>query len=335
MLGVPLVPTSYVMQLMELLEARGVRREPVLAGAGIAVEVLEDPRARIALEPLIKALALGAELAGDPALGIELGLAMKPSSHSWFGYALMSAPTVREACEIGVRFMGVRVSPWRARMFTEGDTAVMEFEDNHDLGAARILALECFLAGALSLAEFLHGETMIHPDFEFCADYPEQEYHARFAGRFPRVRYGCAKLQARHPAAWLDRRLVFAETVANREAVQALDGELRLIANDDWVQRTRGLLEVPDSGSLDLDGAAKRLGLSSRTLRRQLQLRETTFHELRDEVRRTRATELLARSELTLEAIALELGYSGAPAFSRAFERWTGAPPSCYRKRYR
>lgn len=334
-LEAPLVPISYVMQLAGLLEHRGVRCERVLAGAGIGQALLGDPGARVTVEALIKALAIGAELAGDPALGLELGLAMKPTSHSWYGYALMSAQTVRAACEIGIRFLSVRVSPFRVHMFTEGDTAVMQFEDNYPLGSARMLVLECFLGGVLRMAEFLHGQSMMHPDFELLADYAEPPHHARFAGRFPRVRYSCARLQARHPAAWLERKLALAEQVANREAVTALEGELRLVAHDDWVQRTRALLEDRDGGCPDLDAAAARLCCSGRTLRRQLQLSGTTFHELRDEARRARATTLLLRSQLTIEVIAQELGYSGAPAFSRAFERWTGEPPSGYRKRHR
>src|ERR1041384_1306985 len=110
MLEAPLVPISYVMQLTGLLEDRGVRCEPVLAGAGIGRALLDDPGARVTVEALIKALAIGADLAADPALGLELGLAMKPTSHSWYGYALMSAQTVRAACEIGIRFLSVRVS---------------------------------------------------------------------------------------------------------------------------------------------------------------------------------------------------------------------------------
>ena len=46
-----------------------------------------------------------------------------------------------------------------------------------------------------------------------CADDAEQPHHAPFAGRVPRVRYSCPKLQARFPAAWLDRPLSFADPI--------------------------------------------------------------------------------------------------------------------------
>lgn len=42
------------------------------------------------------------------------------------------------------------------------------------------------------------------------------------------------------------------------------------------------------------------------------------------------ASWLLGQGELSVEAIAEAAGYSGAPAFSTAFRRWAGCPPSAY-----
>jgi hypothetical protein len=36
-----------------------------------------------------------------------------------------------------VRYLSVRLAPWRVTLFTESDTAVMQFEENFDLGTAR------------------------------------------------------------------------------------------------------------------------------------------------------------------------------------------------------
>src|SRR6185436_1880627 len=169
----------------------------------LAPAMVEDPKARVTFDTLAMILERGAEATGDPGLGLELGLETKPTSHSWYGYALISACTVREACEIGIRYLGVRIAPWRVTLFTEGGTAVMQFEENFDLGSARTLVLEYFLGGVIRMGEFLHGHSFVDTEVEFRADYAEQPHHARFAGQLPRVRYGCPKLQARHPAAWL------------------------------------------------------------------------------------------------------------------------------------
>jgi AraC-like DNA-binding protein len=46
-----------------------------------------------------------------------------------------------------------------------------------------------------------------------------------------------------------------------------------------------------------------------------------------------RATELLASTELTIEAIAHEVGYHNPFVFSNAFTKWIGWRPSEYRRK--
>jgi AraC-like DNA-binding protein len=331
----PLIPAAYMSHWIALLAARGIPAERVLAGSDLPLEAIADPKARITPEVLARLLQRGIELTGDRSLALELGLSLKPTSHGLLGYAMMCAQTLREACEIGTRYLGIRASPWRVHVFVEGDRAVMQFDEYLKLGAMRTLVLESLLGGVVRLGEFLLGHSFAHPEIEFCADYPEQPHHARFHARMPRVRYSCPKLQARFPAAWLDRPLRFAEPSTCREAVAVLDQELRLAESDDWVERTRALLADPDNGYPDLRDAAARLHVSTRTLRRRLHARGTTFHTLRDEARLARAITLLAQSPLSIDAIAHQLGFSDLTGFSRAFRRWAGQPPRVYRAAHR
>lgn len=328
------IPAAYVARWLALLEARGVSAEQALVGTGITLATLDDPHARLTIPALVQVITSGAELAGDPSLGLEFGLTLKPTAHSWFGLAVMTASTLGEATELGARYLAVRLCPWRIHVFREGERGVMQFDQAYDLGAGRLLILECLLGAVIRMGEFLRGHSYAHPDIEFEADYPEPAYHARFRDQLPRVHYASTKLQARFPADWLDRPLSFAEPVAYREAVAALDHELHLIGEtDDWLARTRALLEQPGDGYPDLEAAAAALALSTRSLRRHLQARGTTFQELRDEARRARAIALLDQSRISLGAIARELGYADAAGFTRAFQRWTGEPPNRYRQR--
>ena len=75
------------------------------------------------------------------------------------------------------------------------------------------------------------------------------------------------------------------------------------------------------------DQIAKQLGISARTLRRQLAHAGTSVRVVVDEVRRGRADELLARGG-SVKEVAFALGFSEPSAFSRAYKRWTGKAPS-------
>jgi AraC-like DNA-binding protein len=80
-----------------------------------------------------------------------------------------------------------------------------------------------------------------------------------------------------------------------------------------------------------LHKAARRLGLSPRTLQRRLRASGTSFSDLVEQVRERHARQLLKQSERSLTDISDELGFSEQSAFNRAFKRWTGTTPSQFR----
>src|SRR5262249_58229910 len=94
-------------------------------------------------------------------------------------------------------------------------------------------------------------------------------------------------------------------------------------------QATRALLA---SGvRADSENVGRRLGMSSRTLQRKLVEEGTNFRALRDAVLWEAVELLLSNPSLKVEAIALSVGFSDVAAFSKAFRRWKGYPPTRYR----
>lgn len=77
---------------------------------------------------------------------------------------------------------------------------------------------------------------------------------------------------------------------------------------------------------------AESLNISESSLRRQLQLEGSSLSRLRDACLRRTAERLLQQTELGVEAIAGQLGFSDSGAFRRAFKRWTGEAPSALRR---
>ena len=79
---------------------------------------------------------------------------------------------------------------------------------------------------------------------------------------------------------------------------------------------------------------AREAGYSNEHLRRlcRRQLGRSPMHQV-TYLRMRRATELLASTELTVEAIAHEVGYHNPFVFSNAFTKWIGWRPSEYRRK--
>ena len=87
------------------------------------------------------------------------------------------------------------------------------------------------------------------------------------------------------------------------------------------------------SGEMTMESVSAALGVSVATLRRRLEEEGTTFTLLVDEVRRDLAERHLSDPHRTISEVAFMLGFSHAPAFHKAFRRWTGATPSERRAR--
>ncbi len=97
--------------------------------------------------------------------------------------------------------------------------------------------------------------------------------------------------------------------------------------------RVRSLLTHVKGKDLSLEHFAEALGVSARTLKRQLAAEGASFSALVDQAteRRARATFLLGSPDISLKDIAARLGYANLANFTRAFLRWTGQTPAAYR----
>jgi AraC-like DNA-binding protein len=96
-------------------------------------------------------------------------------------------------------------------------------------------------------------------------------------------------------------------------------------------ERVRRLLPgLIASGSASIACVANELGIAPRTLHRRLADEGVTFRRLVSEVRQQLAVAYLEERRHDIAEIAELLGFSGVPAFHRAFKRWTNETPGKY-----
>jgi AraC-like DNA-binding protein len=131
----------------------------------------------------------------------------------------------------------------------------------------------------------------------------------------------------RFPAQWLFLGIKAGAARAGRSGHRP-DAEL--------VAALRRILE-PHLGDEDLkiSRVAAICGHSVRSLQLGLAAAGTSFSAELEDLRRTRAIELLAMPGLSISEIGVSVGYSDVSSFSRAFKRWTGISPRQYRRRER
>ncbi|MEM0955862.1 MAG: AraC family transcriptional regulator [Pseudomonadota bacterium] len=84
-------------------------------------------------------------------------------------------------------------------------------------------------------------------------------------------------------------------------------------------------------GFPSFDSISRALNVSAPTLRRRLKREGTTFQQLKDDCRRETACSYLKQPDLSVTAVAIQLGFTDPSAFHRSFKKWTGMTPGAYR----
>jgi AraC-like DNA-binding protein len=131
---------------------------------------------------------------------------------------------------------------------------------------------------------------------------------------------------------WLDRPLHPVDPVVHRRVEAAVRARRAEILAD--VPATvRGIVRRQlIVGNCSMDDVAARLGMHRRSLDRHLKRHGIRYGELLDSVRTDAARQLLRDTDVPVQQIAESLRFSSAANFATAFRRWTGMPPSAYRR---
>jgi AraC-like DNA-binding protein len=125
----------------------------------------------------------------------------------------------------------------------------------------------------------------------------------------------------------------FSKIARNRLNPRALDSGASLRGGETFSDSVKAFLNlmIENDEAPSMKRVVAAAGMSVRTFQRQLNEEGAIFSDLLADVRRSETLKRLKERNLTIAAIASDLGYSDQAAFTRAFRRWTGVPPSRFR----
>ncbi|GAA5152585.1 MULTISPECIES: AraC family transcriptional regulator [Amycolatopsis] len=309
----------------------GVAEDQVLAGSGLTAARLADAGAEVdARQELRVVRNLAAAL---PDAGLAVGREYHATAFGIFGFAFMSSPTMRDAVNLALRYLDLSFAFSMPRALLEDGRVRMELDDTAlPADAARFLVERDLAAIHTMLSELLGSQV---PLLSLELRYPEpstvEEYEALFGMR---PRFGGTGNIAYFDASLLDEPLPLAnpQTVALCEA-QCRELVSRRRSRAGIAHEVRERLTRFGALAEGMPGVARELGMSTRTLRRKLEESGTSFRALLDEVREALAEELLTTGALSVEDVAIRLGYAEASSFIHAFKRWKGTTPAAYLRR--
>ncbi|MBV8757073.1 MAG: AraC family transcriptional regulator ligand-binding domain-containing protein [Deltaproteobacteria bacterium] len=257
----------------------------------------------------------------DPTFSLTLARAAVVRNLGLFGHMVWMSGTVRDALVRAVKFFGV-VSQ-RTTLTLDEARGVGTLRQHAVAGRGAILTEFPFVSLALRARQATDGTfTLRAVRFRHASEHADA-YREAFGCA---VTFGARCDELELDSAMLDLALASADPITSA-ALEVRAREISGAPRSAFVERARQAAQAVLAEDPSLESVAKRLGMSARTLRRHLADAGTTLRAILDDVRRERADQLLARG-LAVKAVALELGFSEASAFSRAYKRWTGRAPS-------
>lgn len=309
---------------------RGVDVQPVLRAAGIDPGLLDAPQARVSAVAFSRLWIALADVLDDEFFAID-SHPLRRGSFCLLCHVALSCHSLEQALRRILAFLRMALDDIHGELTYEGDWAVLII---HDCGIERrLFSYGTWLILVHGLLCWLGGRRLPIQGISFRPAQPadDSDYRLRFCES---LTFGAAQTAVR-----IDRSLLALKVVQTPASLASFLDEspgnlLVKYRNDESTgakvrQRLRGM--HPEDWP-EFDRLAKTLGTSSSTLQRRLQLEGLNYQRLKDDLRRDMAVHLLGREELTVNEVALQTGFQDASAFHRAFKKWTGVSPGCYRR---
>ncbi len=330
----PPMRSQLVGPLLAYLRRRGVdvsefARRFALPGSAEAAAELVVP-----ISKLCAFFDAAERAAGDPCLGLRMAAEFPRGAWGLAEFCARAAPNVREALRRIARYAPL-CDDLTVLSFAEGpDGGALEHRvRGQPLGLGR-LGNE-FLLAAVLLQVRAHANAPCAPERAWFA-HPEPSDEVELARAFGTTHFafGAPTSGAFFAAAALD--------VPFASSDPALLALLDSYAEEAIAKRPRGGRPFGDVrggiGSAlrggrapSVEGVARALGLSARTLQRRLFEEGTSFQREVDAVREELARAYVLDETASLDEVATSLGYADPSAFVRAFRRWTGTTPGQFR----
>lgn len=316
-------------ELLALAQRRGAQLHKLLSGTGIFEQDLHKPHGRLHHNDWLKLLQNCQQQLNSPELPYLLGNALLNSRYISLCQSLQYAQNLRQALAQLYYFRHQLFPCFYARLYQQQHCIIIEFKPALGLASQQAFMLTAVISLLLGLVKQQLGSVCgISLQLQQAASHQLQhQLHWGVDVNFNQS-VDCISI----PHALWQQGFADANALkfnATRRTCRQLNRVLckqRALPEHICQLQRRALPQL-----LNQDQVAAALGLSSSSLKRQLNQHNTNFATLLDEVRRDAARQLLQQGHYSNRQLALKLGYSDEHNFRRAFKRWTGLIPSSFK----
>lgn len=326
----PSIPIGFLNDALQASHFRGMDTQALLRANGFTLADLAKPGVRISVERYSQILRLIRVQTDDAFFGF-LSRPVPVKAFNVFCYSVVGCRNLDEVLKQANDFYQLFTDDFSWSLAQEGGDIVVTIDVRPTLPIDYRFVIQSLSLLTIKLFGWLLGEDLEAKSVNFCfAEHSTDENLSYLFG--DQVNYDCEdnsfRLSGHYGAATLS---------CTRDQIALMLRGTRylflLSRNRDPVsqQVRRLLLSNKYQQWLEVEAVAEKLNISPNQLWRKLKKENTSFLELRDQIKHDWALVLLEDPAFTVEGVADSLHYSDTSAFRKAFKKWTGLQPAQYR----
>lgn len=203
-----------------------------------------------------------------------------------------------------------------------------------DLGSTQRFQTEVMMLLSQNLIEAVTGANFENGKFIFPYKKPKQP------NNYTEYLHSPCYFSASHgaievPEQYLSLQSPFYDPVVWESLQLKLKQQLKQLqenSQNPYSDHVRRFLSAQPPPLLSISEVAQSLNITERSLSRHLKTEGSSFSQIRTQILKKYAEFYLTQSDLTIDAIACQLGYKDFSSFRRAFKLWFACSPSQFRK---
>lgn len=298
----------------------------------IPKHLLKEPNGRVSLLQFAQLMSGLTQASNDEYIGHGTS-ALPVGSLSLLTHWLVAAKTLEQAAERITRFYDMLGQGQVIHSHSDNNGIVFEIDIAADQSHSDVFIAELCFSNIHRLLCWLAMEIIPIEHVAFQSNKPiyAQDYRLLFYGA--PILFNQAKTQIRFSLHALKKPVQ--QKLSNLEKF-LINPNFELLVMDFKADNLASVVAAEIRHKLDnmptLPELAQAMNLKPYTLQRRLASEGVSYLAIKNQVKRDAAIDLLVNTDLTIESISTQLGFSETSPFTRTFKQWTGIPPSAYRK---
>ena len=324
------ISISLVKEALICAEQKGFELNQLLIQAGIAPELMQSDKTRVSVSQYAQLWIVLANAMNDEFFGMD-SHAMRRGSYTFLSKSVLQAEHAGQALGQILQFLNLLLDDFQSKYFIQENYAYIIIQDLAE--PKRMFSYATYLMLIHGMMCWLCGQRVVLNRIQLKCAAPEDDndYKVRFCDD---IQYHAEENYIQFDASYLDIAMKQDKKSWHQFIQHTPYNLLVRFKNPNALshQIRKHLIQTPTADWAELPDLSQQFGMSEATMQRRLKQEGVNFQQLKNDIRRDLAIDLLEDGECTLQTISEKLNFHDVSAFHRAFKKWTGVSPGAYRQ---